>query len=377
MNLADMLSFADIGQLSRIAKAYQCECDGHSKHELIQSILSHMNRKELFEQQMAHLSMEDIRFMNTFLFDHRQAFSLEELVARVKQTHFSEEDEEQVNPRETISKFKHLGWLFNGYSQQTRYLFQMPEDLKRRFSEVLSKRFNAVLHKTSEPAAYRDEQKIIVQDMRCFLKYIYHQSVPITADGTMYKRNVQHIIEEFTVQEEMPKKGGWRFGYGRKFKEYPNRFSLIYDYCYFQGLIQEASTELKLTEEGIQWVIADQSHDIREIYRFWLRLYKNAVPNIQSLVYWIDLLCKDWVTVDSLKQTLENFIKPFYYDTSQSILEQRVLQMMLHLGLIRIGELDEGGRVLKVTRFGSDVIHGIYVPEEDKIDIAIDKLSMS
>jgi hypothetical protein len=377
MNLADMLSFADIGQLSRIANAYQCECDGHSKHELIQSILSRMNRKDIFEQKLEHLSMEDIRFMNTFLFDSREAFSLEELVARVKQTHFSEEQKKTLNPRETITKFKQMGWLFNGYSQHTKYLFQMPKDLKRRFSEVLSKRFNNLIIQTDEPNAYRDEQKIIVQDIQNFLHHVYHNSVPITVDGTMYKRNVHQILDTFAVQEETVTKGGWRFGYGRKFKEYPNRFSLIYDYCYFQGLIEEGKTELSLTEKGEQTVISQQKQDIREVYRFWVRLYKNAVPNIQSLIHWIDMLCRNWATVESAKSTLVSFIRPFYYDTPDSIIEQRIFQMMLHLGLIRMGELDGQGPVLKVSRFGSDVIHGIYVPEEDKIDIPIDKFDLN
>lgn len=34
MNFADMLGYADIAQLSRIADVYQCECNGHSKRML-------------------------------------------------------------------------------------------------------------------------------------------------------------------------------------------------------------------------------------------------------------------------------------------------------------------------------------------------------
>ncbi len=62
MNLADMLSYADIHDLSRIARNYDCECDGHSKNDLIQSILSTVSRREVFERQVLGLTMEDIRF---------------------------------------------------------------------------------------------------------------------------------------------------------------------------------------------------------------------------------------------------------------------------------------------------------------------------
>ena len=88
MNLADMLSYADIGQLSRIATTYHCECNGNSKNDLIQSILSTVNRRDVFEAQISAMKLEDLRFINSLLFDVRDAFSLEDLVARVQQSKF-------------------------------------------------------------------------------------------------------------------------------------------------------------------------------------------------------------------------------------------------------------------------------------------------
>ncbi|KAF9118957.1 hypothetical protein BGX30_004195, partial [Mortierella sp. GBA39] len=52
MNFADMLSYADIGQLTTIASHYQCQCKRNSKHELIQSILVTLNRREFIAQQV-------------------------------------------------------------------------------------------------------------------------------------------------------------------------------------------------------------------------------------------------------------------------------------------------------------------------------------
>lgn len=69
MNLADMLTFADIGQLNRIADYYQCECKPNSKHELIQSILTTLGSKPFFEQQIRQLNQADQRFLNNLLFD--------------------------------------------------------------------------------------------------------------------------------------------------------------------------------------------------------------------------------------------------------------------------------------------------------------------
>ncbi|MDQ0898345.1 hypothetical protein QFZ80_002173 [Paenibacillus sp. V4I7] len=376
MNLADMLSYADIHELGRIAHTYECECNGHSKNELIQSILSTALRREIFEKHIQGLTLEDIRFLNSLLFDPRNAFSIEELVARVQQSRFQKEDSEEWNPRDMIIKFKKLGWLFNGYSQQTKFLFHVPQDLKRRFSDVLTGQFKQNLKTTDEPHVYRDEQLLIVDDIYHFLTFIsQEQEIPLTVEGSMYKRQLQQILNRLSVQEEMVPKGTWRFGYGRMFKEYPNRFSFIYDYCYYRQLISEHSQTLRLTEEGKARLVEGKKENIAEVYKFWLRLYKNPIPNVQSIVAWIDRLGGQWVTMASLGEVLCKLVKPFYYDSSESIVEQRILQMMMHLGLIRIGEDQENGTVIQVTKLGTKVIQGTFVAEEDKVVLFLDKES--
>jgi hypothetical protein len=367
MNLADMLGYADIHVLSRIADNYNCECSTHSKNELIQSILTTVSRKDVFEQQIVDLSMEDIRFLNSLLFDPRNCFSLEELIARVQQSKFEKQENEQWNPRDMISKFKQRGWLFNGFSLDTRYLFQLPADLKKRFSDVLGSRFAEQLVRTGEPDMYRDEQKLIVDDISQTLHFIAHNDALVTAEGTMYKRNLQQLLDRLSVKEDQPIKTAWRFGYGRKFRDYPNRFSLIYDYCYFQDLIVENGQALSLTEKGREKVLSGAKEDLLEVYRFWLRLYKNPIPNLQAIVHWTCKLAPDWVTYESLRQIISPLIKSFYYDNADSILESRVIQMMMHLGLIRIGEHSEFGKVVKMSKLGSSVVQGTYVEENDKV----------
>ena len=373
MNLADMLSYADIHQLSRIAGTYNCECNGHSKNELIQSILSTVGRRDIFDRQIGALSTQDIRFLNSLLFDQRGSFSLEELVARVQQSRFEKEETDAAwNPRDTITRFKQLGWLFNGHSQQTKYLFQVPADLKRRFVTALTKRFEQQLDAVEEPPLYRDEQKLILDDIANFLLFLRDQEVMLTSDNAMYKRSLQQVLDRLAVREEPVGKTAWRFGYGRMFREYPNRFSFIYDYCYYNDLITEHHQVLALTEQGLARVNEGGKEDPVQVYRFWLRLYKGPVPHLQSIAQWLNRLCKGWVTFDSVKRVLGPLIRPFYYDTPDSILEQRIVQMMMHLGLIRIGEEERHGRVIQVTKLGSSIIEGTYVPDEENIVLPFD-----
>ncbi len=365
MNLTDMLNYTDIQQLSRIASHYECECSGNSKNELIQSILTKVNKKEVSEQIINSASLEDLRLLNSLLFESRNLYSLEELISKAKLTRFTNENDEW-NPRDIIAKFKQRGWLFNGYSQQTKYLFQIPTDLKARFSDLLSKHFSKTIVTSTEPSLYRDEQNVMQDDIYHFLHFVHHNEPRLTTDGFLYKKQVHQILECFTVREQALLKQGWRFGYGRKFKEYPNRFSFIYDYCFFQKYITEHPDFLELSDQGKSIVASKRKVDNLELYRFWIKLYRTPIKNLQSFIFWIDSLAKDWITVTSLKNTLCSFIKPFYYDDAVVILEQRILQMMMHLGLIRLGESDSE-KVIQITKLGTSLIHGTYVSEEEQL----------
>jgi hypothetical protein len=373
MNLAEMLSYADIYDLNRIAKNYACECNSHSKNDLIQAILIAIHQKDGFERQINALAIEDIRLLNFLVFNQRAAFSLEDLLARVKQTKFDAKDDEKWNPRDIISKFKQRGWLFNGHAQQTKYLFHVPTDLKRKMMDALGAKLKANLnYMAGDPNLYRDEQGLMADDILLFLKFLSHNEVQLSTEGYLYKRTLQQVMDTFSLQEEAIAKSAWRFGYGRKFKEYPSRFSFIYDYCYFHDLIKEHEDVLCLTELGRETVELGRKEDMLQVYRFWIKLYKGAIPNLQSLVQWIDRLANSWVSVASLFEALGPLIKAYYYDGADSIFKQRMILMMLHLGMVRIGEDPAVGNVLQVSKLGSSLIQGIYVAEEETIHLKVD-----
>ena len=71
----------------------------------------------------------------------------------------------------------------------------------------------------------------------------------------------------------------------------------------------------------------------------------------------------------SLFDTLKDLIRPFYFDSPQNILSQRIVQMMMHLGLLQIGEDDEHGTVVRISPFGDRIISGTFVPEEEVIEL--------
>lgn len=356
MNLADMLTYADIGQLTTIAEHYECECKRNSKHELIQSILVMLNRREFIEQQVSSSSAKDLRFLNTLLFDGRGSYSLEELLAIIGQTAFdadpTDKQQKAESPREAIARYKRSGWLFNGTTQSTRFLFQMPNDLKERFRQELGAMLRNRVRRSGEPGAYREEQNLYAEDLLLFLRYVRDQEIELNQEAAMYRRQQQQVMDMLHVSEPLVTKGGWRFGYGRSFTSYPSRFALLYDFASYQEYIAEEGGRLRLTPKGTEMIDGGMKESMVQIFRFWLRLYKQAIPNLTSLVYWTSECAKEWVTVSSLHQAIGWLIKPYYYDTAESILNERILKMMLHLGLLRIGESEEQGAVVQMTAWG-------------------------
>src|SRR5690606_15980348 len=105
-----------------------------------------------------------------------------------------EEEGQEISPREMIAKFRRRGWLFNGHSQQTKYLFRMPEDIKRRFCDSFASYLSRQLIYIERPEAYRDEQMIIGRDVWQFLRFVHQHEVALTVEGTMYKRTQEQLM---------------------------------------------------------------------------------------------------------------------------------------------------------------------------------------
>lgn len=352
MNLADLLTYADIGQLNRIANHYECNSNTHSKHELIQSILITLGRSSFVEEQIHVLPKDELNFLNALLFDGRSNYSIEELTALAKQAVEPKGDRPASYFRDIVVQFTRRGWLFNGSTQQTKYLYRVPQDLKVKFMRVIRSKFTRLTVRVPEPPVYREEHHLMADDLKLLLKFTDSNEIPLNQEGFMYKRTQQQLMEYLHVKEALVGKAGWRFGYGRSYKEYPDRLALLYDYAVHQRYLAERNGMLSLTEEGHQLLMKPSEEELVQIFRYWLRLYKGAIPNLASIVYWVGECANEWISVSSLLESIGGLVQPFYYDTSEAVLKQRILQMLMHLGMIRIGEHLENGQVVKMTPWG-------------------------
>jgi len=86
MYLADILTYTDINSLSKIASEYNCQCNMHSKNELIQTILFNMGDNERLNYKFKQLDAYGKGIIYNFLFDQREYFSRDEIIIKIIQT---------------------------------------------------------------------------------------------------------------------------------------------------------------------------------------------------------------------------------------------------------------------------------------------------
>lgn len=356
MNVADLLSYADIQQLNRMAARLDCQCNTNSKQQLIQTILLHMRQRGIFGVELHELAVEELLFLMLLVFDRRDWLSMEELMAKASTAVSHTRSARPI--RQLITEALASGWLFRGFERSTKDLFRFPRDLALEvMAKIRADARRRLQYLAQPPALWRDEGDSILSDLLIFLAYVHQHEVPLTAERVIYKRHLQLILKRMAVQESIPGPG-WRFGYGYHYRDYPDRFSLLYDASLVLGLIREDGEHLTLTEKGLQ-VIRDPSKlTLLSIYRTWIRIYKHPIPLLPVVTHLIALLCDQWVLLPSLFAVVRPWLNEYYYDTPEQVFEQRIVKMMVHLGLLRMTASPDGTAVC-LSQHGRQLIEQV------------------
>lgn len=341
MNLPDLLTYADISQLQKMAAHYELPRT-HSKHELIRTLLSHMQRPSWWLDRIQSMPVEEIRFWQLLFLDSRETFNLEELMGKGRQAL----DTKDGNPRSLVSKAIKEGLLFSNVSNRDRSLYHVPLDVRKQVIRVLRSRLLSRVVVKEEPEVYRDERTCMVTDLERFLTYVGEKGVRLTAEAAIYRRDLQTILEQMVVKEEPIDKQRWRFGFGRRYNQYPDRFSLLYDYAYYREYIAETGQTLCLTVD-LKGKELKNEREAEQMYNFWLRLYRKPIPTLPLIVKWIYLLTRsEWADLARLRESLNEWLTPYYYMGKEDIFDL-LIKMLMHLGVVRAApsavKMTEGG----------------------------------
>ncbi len=370
MRTVDWLTYTGIEHLKKLNQFYGCEMENqHSKHELICSLLRQMGQKKTIKKMMEQLSPAEHRFLQLLVLDHSPAFSMEELLVKARAAQKNEEEQPRTYVVNAIKK----GWLFPGYSLQTQNLYHVPSDLREQIIALLRepyKKFQA-----PQPSVFRDEGFQMVYDLHHFLDFLSREIVRLTNDGAIYKQQQRQLFQNFFIQEKPLQSKGPRFGFGRRYHLYPDRFSLIYDYGFYQEYFIEQDGYICLSESGFGKINKTIDEiEAKNLYRFWIRLYRKPINHLPIIIRWIGLLAHPgWFPLDELYNVVKSWLSPFYYETEES-LYRKVLQMLCHLGVIRLGS-EAGRSFVSLTKTGVKWMLGVSVFREQAIEDEFIQLS--
>jgi len=346
MKLSECLIAAEIKTMRNIALHYQFTCSKHSKLDLHQEILyAFQNKKFLKDSAVAWVKGRDEAMIRLCL-DYRSVFTVEELEGLFSKT------EDAVIPKAMAE-----GWLYPTTKFGGRMMYCIPEEIKLFIHQTVIDGLAQRIKQSSEgPLIYREDGHAMVRDVEVFLEYLRHHDVSITQEGTMYKRNLQQVLA-LVEHSEVILEGGWRFGYGRRFHDYPNRFSLLYDYAHHAGLVWETENlTLQVTELGLQWPLLSQLERHRELVKFYLSLYRRPILRLPQIVRIIANVAERWVNSNSLLSSLGQLVNAYYYDTVDDVWHRRIIEMMTSLGLIRTGQDENFETWFQITNLGQQLL---------------------
>jgi hypothetical protein len=334
MRLTELLNDSDISDLRNIAKYYECDCNPHSKNELIQGILYLLDHHVEAQFYINRLAPSHWQFLQLLLLDERLTYSLEEMESKARAA--CQLVDAPQTPRQIIQDAITYGWVFKQL-KKGMVQFRIAADWKEaRLKDCLAiwQKNIKIRH---EPLVYHDEDTLLLQDLKLFLKYIERKDAITTSNGVLYKRIQQELLKSFHVGEDPVDGRGWRFGYGRRFPDYPDRFALIYDFCYYHQFIREEEF-LKLTPLANMVWEANEDEMMFKLFAFWQKLYKKSIPNLPIAIRFIlEVARHDWVDGQDVIHTLKQWVKPFYYEDSETVVSKRIINMLHHLGYLQRG----------------------------------------
>ncbi|MBX6352863.1 MAG: helicase-associated domain-containing protein [Thermoflavifilum sp.] len=366
MKLAECLNTADITTLRRIADHYGLPGSRHSKLALLQEILFAFRSRPFLDAQVSAWHQRREQALIRLCLDPRSAFSAEELQGLFRASGLSED---------SIGDCVSEGWLFPTTRFRGRLQYCIPEELKQRLRACVIGHFaQQVVTSDEGPVVFQDEEHALARDLDVLLEYTAHHDVRLTVDGAMYKRNLQQLLELLEIREA-PLEGGWRFGYGRRFHDYPDRLALIYDFAYAQRYIEERDDgRLAVTDEAAEWMRLGAVEKQRALFKFYVSLYRRPILRLPQIIQLLAHVGTRWTESASMLQALGPLVNAYYYDTREQVWNSRILKMMLHLGLIRRGHDETGRDWFQITKLGQQLITPDALPstgDEDRAPLRI------
>jgi hypothetical protein len=307
----------------KLLKDNNSRFNDHSKREMIEVLYPMLINKNQLDQRFQLLSNEAKKVILTFCLSDKLVLSKEELkgiVPKLEQQHFVA----------LISELKQNGMIFTDAEKNFIIPIQIKKELVGCFQDSVE------MHSVILPSRHvQKTDLLIVNDIVTFIDILTERALPLTKNGLLHKKDFQIIMKQLSSPENLPN-DKWRFGYGRRFSQYPDRFSLIYDFCFDREWITEKDEQLQISNRVEELQNIKLKDFLNAIVNYWLKLYRRPIPSINLLYKLILTSLKEGEGVEEeyLISMLSTFVDEYYFDTKEDIISKRFLTMLIHLQVI-------------------------------------------
>lgn len=361
MRLVECLNQSDIGNLRKIAIRHTIACPLYSKNTLLQEILNRFSDPQYVIERMATLSPILRQALEEIALEGRNQFAKSELLTILRRQRSATTKNEQTSVSMILNELLEEGILFETGTPSQR-TYRCPTEILKYIVHYETQQLRqSVQTSMYEPKWIRTDQGTLARDAVTFLLFLARHEVKLTQEGVIFKRQQMQIFQLFEVQEEpLSVHVGFRFGYGRRFHDYPDRFAMIYDHLYEEGcIIEDESGSLFIDEvkSGIYMTESEESR-AKKLFQFYMRTYRISIPTLGRIVSRIaKFSSKAWVFKQSLEDELLHFIDNFYYESKEIVYRQRILQMLVYLGFLAEGRDVSQDLLYQLTPLGERFVH--------------------
>ncbi len=348
MRFAECLNQSDIKNLRKIAERHTIACTMYSKNSLFQEIMGRFSEPNYVVDRLSAISQTEYNALLEIALDGREEYTREDLLAILKRAQPVTSSEQTMNATEDLLRVLiEEGFIFES-GVSSRKVFACPIDIWKKVRAFSSSRLRQEVQAASHaPTIYQSDEAAMARDAVTCLLFFSRQEIRLTQEGVIFKRQQQQLFQILSVSEEpLPPSIGWRFGFGRRFHDYPDRFALIYDHLYEENCIEE-TPDLRLTvhqDQAERYMRLSEDERALKLFQYWMRAYRKAIPNIRRLVARLaELTAHDWVYADSVQSAIIPQVSSYFYEDRSVILDSRILRMLAHLGVMMVGSIKIGG----------------------------------
>ncbi|MCL6606287.1 MAG: helicase-associated domain-containing protein [Paenibacillus sp.] len=227
---------------------------------------------------------------------------------------FEEGEEEQFRPvnlcraelRLAMSELRQSGLLAALGKMWGEKLYYIPED-KLPVLQSFYFDYTPSYIDTSDIHVHMEEGQSLASELFRALLFVAQEGLPITAKGSIHKKNISRLASKLTLQEKHLRGLAVRWPYP---EIYPMTAAFIIDLMLCMGLLNRGDNAYTLNVEFLeQWLNLTELQMSNHLFQIVMHRYGSSEPSSQHFRYLImrpEIALKEWVSVEGLLDWMES-----------------------------------------------------------------------